>query len=174
MRTVPAALFTAFCVCAQAQAAHLPLACGPVGAQFTVQNAEAASASNSPQPGKAILYLIQDEGKDGKHQHFIIRIGMDGSWIGAYRDNSFLAVPVDPGTHHFCASVQSNTSFGRVVGPAHFAAEPGKTYYLRTRFLPGDTSPYVHWDILEIDRIDSDEAEYLIASYPRAEWTPEK
>jgi len=43
----------------------------------------------------------------------------------------------------------------------HFAAEPGKVYYFRTKFLVGILDAN-----LELDQLDSDEAKYLIASYP--------
>lgn len=49
----------------------------------------------------------------------------------------------------------------RLVAFAHFTAEEGKVYYFRTRAFGGSNQV-----LFEIDPIDSDQAKYLIASYP--------
>jgi len=67
--------------------------------------------------------------------------------------------------HHVCTNVQSNYPKGRLIALAHFTADPGKTYYFRTRFLSGmngmQIPPYV-----DLEPVDSDEAKYLISYYP--------
>jgi hypothetical protein len=102
-------------------------------------------------------------------------IGIDGSWVGAYKYNSYLSMSVDPGEHHVCANVQTAFAAASVTVLAHFTAEPGKVYYFRTRFLGGIIStsqgqaPY-----LGLDQPDSDEAKYLIGMYPPAAWVLHK
>ncbi len=159
-------MFVALSAFAQAPSPTLPAACGPKDATFDVTLDDSRNAPARPQSGKALVYFIQDNGPEGDHQHFTTRIGMDGAWVGAYKSNSYLTVSVEPGEHHVCANIQSNSSFGANVALAHFTAEPGKTYYLRTRFVAGLTGLYTVPRYLELDQPDTDEAAYLIASYP--------
>jgi hypothetical protein len=44
---------------------------------------------------------------------------------------------------------------------AHFTAETGKVYYFRTRLIAAQNLNY-----LDLIPVDSDQAKYLIASYP--------
>lgn len=61
-----------------------------------------------------------------------------------------------------CENVKSHFStYGRLVELADFNAEPGKVYYFRARLSFGENQPS-----LELEPIDSDEGEHLIASYP--------
>jgi hypothetical protein len=62
-----------------------------------------------------------------------------------------------------CANVQSNSLEGILVVLAHFTAEADKTYYFRTRFLSGTGSLYPTPPSFDLDPIDSDQAEFLIA-----------
>jgi hypothetical protein len=48
-----------------------------------------------------------------------------------------------------------------MIALAHFTAEAGKVYYFRTRAF-GDKDQW----LLDLDPVDSDQANYLIASYP--------
>jgi hypothetical protein len=52
---------------------------------------------------------------------------------------------------------------------AHFTAEAGKTYYYRTRLVMSRTEV-----LLQLDVIDSDQGEYLVATFPMAVSTPKK
>jgi hypothetical protein len=52
---------------------------------------------------------------------------------------------------------------------AHFTAEAGKTYYYRTRLVMSRTV-----ELLELDAIDSDQGEYLVATFPMAISAPKK
>jgi hypothetical protein len=96
-----------------------------------------------------------------------LKIGLDGAWVGAYRENAVFAVSVEPGEHHICANVQSNLELGHSLTFAHFTAEAGKVYYFRTHL--GAYSGY-----MEIDQPDSDQAKYLISIYPSSESKPKK
>lgn len=51
-------------------------------------------------------------------------------------------------------------AFSKFVSFAHVVAEPGKTYYFRARATYYSRSPMY----LDLDAIDSDEGEYLVAS----------
>jgi len=149
-----------------------PVACGPEKMDFTVRLAD-PPAEEQLEPGKARVYFIQDSGLWGDYEHFTLTVGLDGAWVGAYKHNSYFAVSVDPGEHHLCAKLQSSHVAGRVLTLAHFMAEPGTTYYFRTRFPRlGQISNAPSY--VDLQLIDSDEGKYLIASYPLSIAQPKK
>ncbi|MGD0857821.1 MAG: hypothetical protein ABR912_00755 [Terracidiphilus sp.] len=167
---VCAVLFAASAL-AQNPYGSLPAACGPKNVTFDVADAQELPSQNpltQPGPGSALVYFIQDSGfwgdaAGGDHQHYTLKIGLDGAWVGAYKQNSYLALSVKPGERHACANVQSSSSLGSLVALLHFTAEQGKIYYFRTRFIsgmPGQIPPYI-----DFDPVDSDEAKYLIDSH---------
>src|SRR5580700_5112261 len=141
-------------------------ACGPEKVSFNVKLDESQHALAKPEPGKALVHFIQDDGPEGNHQHATLRIGLDGAWVGAYKHNSYFSVSVEPGEHHVCVSVQPQSYEQELVALAHFTAEGGKVYYFRTQFLAGTTTLYPTPPHLDLDQPDSDQAKYLIASYP--------
>jgi hypothetical protein len=154
-------LVTASASC-QKPAIALPAACGPADTLFSTEVTKAAQNPMQPEPGKALVYFIQDDGPSPGHQRYTVRIGLDGQWVGAYGRSSYFVLSIAPGEHHLCANVQpgySTVGHGSVL--ARFSAEPGKVYYLRTRFLVELLFP-----ALQIDQPDSDEAGYLLTSYP--------
>ncbi len=165
MKMVLAVMILAASASAQGRSFRIASACGPKNVSFDVKLDESRHTPTQPEPGKAIVYFIQDDGPWGEHQHHTLKIALDGAWVGAYKWNSYFSVPVKPGVHHVCANVQSNYPVGSQIALAHFTAEPGETYYFRTRFLNGmngmDIPSYV-----ELDALDSDEGKYLIAFYP--------
>jgi hypothetical protein len=151
---------------AQDKSSRLAASCGPKDVAFT-GSMDPSHAPAEPEPGKARVVFIQDHGPWGGHQHYVTKIGLDGAWVGAYKQNAYFTVSVDPGEHHVCANVQSKSAFGLLLALAHFTAEPGKIYYFRTRFfdgMPGVTTapPYV-----DLETVDSDEAQYRMASFPQ-------
>jgi len=163
MKSALVVTFLAVSAFAQAQSAGLPAACGPRKITFDVTLSDSQQTLAQLEPGRARVYFIQDNGSWSDYQHFTLKIGLDGAWVGAYIENSYFALSVEPGEHHVCANVQSNSSVGHLLALAHFTAEPGKAYYFRTRFLDGPSwrSPYV-----DLDPVDSDQAKYMIDSFP--------
>ena len=164
---------SAFGQTATAPSAQLVAACGSKDVSFDVKLGSVEHTPAQPEPGKAQVYFIQDSGLYGESQHYTLKIGLDGAWVGAYKHNSYLTASVEAGERHVCASIQSNHSAGMILALAHFTAEPGKVYYFRTRFHDsgriGAAPPYV-----DIDPVDSDEARYLLASYPMSVSQPKK
>lgn len=163
MKNALVALFFAVSAFGQDRSGVVAAACGPMNVSVKPGNSQQTLAQ--PAPGKATVYFIQDDGPGGNHQHYTLRIGLDGAWVGAYKHNSYFTVSVRPGEHHVCANVQSNSSAGQNLAFAHFTAEPGKVYYFRTQFLAGLTTLYPVYPYLVLDQPDSDQAKYLIASY---------
>lgn len=129
MRIALVALLFAASAFAQNRSAALPAACGPKNVSFDLQLVDSKRKLVQPDPGKAIVYFIQDNGFMDKLQHLTLKIGMDGAWIGAYKKNSYFTVSVEPGEHHVCANVQSHFSAGQLLALSHFTAVPGQVYY---------------------------------------------
>jgi hypothetical protein len=171
MRAALLILLLPLSVFAQNQSAPVDAACGPQNVTFKAQQGAAPLAPALPETGKALVYFIHDDGQYGDYQHFTLKIGLDGAWVGAYKNNSVFTVSVLPGEHHLCANVQSSFDPGLIFSFAHFTAEAGKVYYFRTRFLGqlGHSST-----ALFLDQPDSDEAKYLIANYPASVFKPKK
>ena len=170
MRAILLGMLMSISVCtfAQSPGPDLTAACGPGKTTFTAHESGLVIDQTTPATGKALVYFIQDRGEASEGQHFTVKIGMDGAWIGAYKNNAVLTISVDPGEHHVCANVQSNFAPGLNLALAHFTAQAGQVYYFRTRFLgelPGR---------LDLDQPDSDQARYLIATYPASLFKPKK
>jgi hypothetical protein len=93
---------------------------------------------------------------------------LDGAWVGANKNSSYFAVSVEPGEHHVCANVQSRR--GHPLGFVHFTAEAGRVYYFNARIVYGEEAKAN----LFFDAVDSDQAKYLIASFPLSVSNPNK
>ena len=161
MRIAFIALLFAASTCAQSQSAVVPAACGPSDISFKVKLDDSQHTLAQPEPGKALVYFIQDKGLQsfGIGGTVETRIGLDGTWIGANKNNSYFYVYVGPGEHHVCANVQSSVMYPMEL--TRFTAEAEKAYYFRVRVVP---TPYGLY--LFLDPVDSDEANYLIATFP--------
>ncbi len=175
MKVALIALLFAAPAVAQTPSSGLPAACGPEKVTFKATVLETRQTLAQPTPGKARVYFVQDNGMLGdEYQHDTLRIGLDGAWAGAYKNNSYFTVLVGPGEHHVCANVQSRLSVGQLLALAHFTAEAGKVYYFRTRFLNGLTRGYPPSPYVDLDPVDNDQGKYLIASYPLSIWKTDK
>jgi hypothetical protein len=142
--------------------------CGPQKTQFEVKRTQPQPRISEPEAGKARVYFIQDLGKTTCVNCVTIRIGVNAEWVGANQRNSYFSVSLEPGEHHLCASPQP--SYLQVlVGLLHFTAEAGKTYFFRVRLIGEQEQA-----LLDFDPIDSEQAEYLIGTYPVAVSYPKK
>jgi len=142
-------------------------ACGSENVSFNVTLDRSHSSLPKTEPGKATVVFIQDFGarKFGIGVHVTGRIGVDGSWAGAIKDNSYLSVFLEPGEHHICVNIDSEL-LGNPVEFAHFTAEAGKAYYFRSRYISGGN--------LLLAPVDSDEAKYQMAMFPLSVSKPKK
>jgi hypothetical protein len=133
-------------------------ACGSKSDSFQVKLEKSQHTLAEPDPGRALVYFIQEKGSDA----FAVatKIGIDGAWVGANKNSSYFAVSVEPGERHVCANVQSYR--GHPVGLVHFTAEAGKVYYFDGRVVYGATSDLYFF----LGGVDSDQGKYLIDSLP--------
>lgn len=134
--------------------------CGPAGVQIHVHLDKDPPAPQPPEPGKARVYFIQQSGIKFNLGYPSIKVAVDGAWVGALRPNSYFAASVAPGEHHLCASLHS-VELGAATELANFSAEPGRSYFYRSRLIVSRGQVY-----LELQPVDSDEARHLMASDP--------
>lgn len=108
--------------------------CGPAGVHFEVKT-EKQHPLVRPENGKALVYLIQDDTQFQSRPRPTTRIGIDGTWVGATKSNSYFHVSVDPGEHDLCSNWQSFVGFnkGHTAAAVRFKAEAGQTYYFLVR-----------------------------------------
>ncbi|HUI51341.1 MAG TPA: hypothetical protein VLX60_06130 [Terriglobales bacterium] len=151
-------------------APSLPLqsACGPDQIKFSVKSVGRESNLPEPEPGKALVFVIFDHIPTDVGRP-TVRVGLDGTWVGANRGLSHFSFPVEPGDHHFCVDWQRS---GLPIHPVTAAAsqltvEPAKTYYFRARILEGV------WT-LDFDLLNSDQGRLLVAHTSRAEFHQKK
>jgi len=146
-------------------------ACGPDNARFKVKAIQGQRPAAQPQTGKALVYVVEDHiRKPGDIGKPTIRVGVDGSWIGANRSTSYLFFAVDPGEHHLCTDWQSAPGWiGPKVSLTSFTADAGKVYYFRARVVVGGTTP-----TLDLEPINSDEGQLLITNSPLSEYRRKK
>ncbi len=92
-----------------------PAACGDLQVSLAVKLDKAHPPQAQPEPGKALVYFIQDMGaaftlgySTTTVGYPTTKIGIDGEWVGANKQNSWFSVDVAPGEHHLCAAVQSS------------------------------------------------------------------
>jgi hypothetical protein len=134
-------------------------ACGPEKVSLNVKLDKTQHTLAQPEPGRALVYFIQEGGT--------AQIGLDGAWVGANKNSSYFAISVEPGEHHVCADVRTPRGIpGVPVGFLHFTAEAGRVYYFDARVVYGSQA------YLFLGAVDSDQAKYMIASYPLSVPTP--
>jgi hypothetical protein len=148
---------------AQSQTPKVLAACGDANVDLSVDLDKKTHDMAAPQPDQAVVYFIQETGLTINIAYPTTKVGLDGKWIGANKKNSYFSFNVAPGEHHLCVAIQSSIVHedGELL---HFTAEAGKAYYFRTRILWGKDVP----QYLNVSPVDSDEAGYLIQSYPLA------
>jgi hypothetical protein len=152
------------CTFSIAQSQSAMSACGPASAHFDTQTAAAPAVT--PDANKSQIYVIEVFDRlSNQLARPTLRIGIDGSWIGADKGNSYLTFAVGPGEHHLCANWQSVFRFySKKAAFAGFTAEAGHSYYFRARIieqggLNGGSSFF-----LDLDQINPDEGKYLVQS----------
>jgi hypothetical protein len=142
--------------------------CGDPSAKFKVSTSKNHQPVQ-PQPGKALVYFIQNDTNFNSFPKPTTRVGIDGKWVGATNRDSFLYVSIDPGVHHLCASWQRHVIAwrGLQTAAAHFTAESGGVYYFQIKdtFLSGDVGQIID---VSLTPLDSDEGQLLANRYSLA------
>jgi hypothetical protein len=154
MKTIAAILLLSCCVLAQDKRAisRAEVGCGQQGVKYEVKTDESQHPAPTPEDGKALIYFVADG-------HLTSIFGFDEKWEGAVDDGRYFFVSIEPGEHHICAMLQSFLPLrGPKVSVHSLKAEPGGTYYFRTRMV-GISTGFV----LQLDQLDSDEGKWFVA-----------
>lgn len=135
-------------------------ACGRPDTKFDVDRVR--NGVPTPAPARAAtVYVIENTWTPRSP---IVRVALDGNWVGASRGWSYLVFPAASGPHHLCISKQSRSkSLDDHVALAPLDAKAGHTYY----FL-ADTWSALLPGLMQLDSIDPDEAKLLVAQRPLA------
>jgi hypothetical protein len=162
-------LLTSPVLAQSASTTAVPLAaCGPTDVKFDVKDDPTPPAPEIP-AGKALIYIIEDVGASS-YGWITIRVGLDGTWIGANRGNSYFSFAVSPGERHLCANWQSSAqNQSSLYSFTNFTPEPGKIYYFRTQILFSNSMSRI-----ELNEINSDEGRYQTAVFPLVTSHPKK
>ncbi len=153
--------------------AAVKAACGPEDVQFSVQSSGIQQRAPQPEPGKALVYVVEQY--DRAENEFLfrptVRVGLDGSWVGANRSTSYLFFPIEPGDHHLCADWQSTPRWiGEKISLTSIRVESGQTYYVRARILEGGSHVYT----LDLEQINPDQGRLLVATSPLSDYRQKK
>jgi hypothetical protein len=138
--------------------------CGTANTKFEVQSSKSQHPFAKPDPGKALIYFLQDDTYFLSRPRPTTRFGLDGNWVGATQSNAYFYLTIDPGEHHLCAGWQSFVAVdaAQKSAAAHFSAEPGGIYF----FIVRD-----HWNEklgpagMKFEALDSDEAQLLMSKF---------
>ena len=154
MKTIAAMVLLSCFALAQDKRAisRAEVGCGPQDMKYEVKSDESQHPTPTPEDGKALIYVVADG-------HLTSIFGFDEKWVGAVNGGRYFFVPIDPGEHHVCAMLQSFLpERGPRVSVHSLKAEPGGTYYFRTRMV-GISTGFV----LQLDQLDSDEGRWFVA-----------
>src|SRR5580692_11652857 len=152
----------------QAAAARTAAGCGPSQTQFDVKTDATLHLLAQPEDGKAIVYVFEDDFTGPT-----MRIGVDGSWVGATNGKSFIYFSLAPGDHRVCTEWQSNVfkkTSERVGGTISLNLEAGKVYYLRMTFEEVTKAS----GRIKLDLADNAEGQFLLSSSALSNSHPKK
>jgi len=143
----------------QASAARAAAGCGPNEMQFVAKTDKTQHPQALADAARAVIYVFSE--RIAFDQTY--RIGMDGKWMGATRDESYFFFTAEPGEHRLCWDLQKNQDRLTDQGAATtFTAEAGKVYFFRTTSHGGnELAP--NW---KMERLGVAEAMFLVSSWP--------
>ena len=168
------AILTAMPAFGQGQTTDLRTAagCGPTKMQFSVKTDRTLHAVRQPEPGKALVYVIEQGKPEGGEAKVTVRVGLNGNWVGANYGESYLSFAVAPGEHHVCVDWQSSLkSRQKLSGAAELTAEAGKTYYFRAEVVLTQATES-HDERLSIRAVDAPEGMLLVSKSAQSAWKP--
>ena len=112
-----------------AKADPLPAACGNDATQYKVSHTNTQPTLTAP-AGQALIVLILKPTGEEFSSDPILRLAVDGTWVGAVKGNSYIAIPVSPGSHNLCVSRQSKYDDEKAnLSTAPLNAQAGSVYY---------------------------------------------
>ncbi len=105
--------------------------CGAPETEFNVKLDKKSHPLPQPEPGKATVVVFAQLGS-ACLGCIILRLGSDGSWVGALEHTSYAIFSASPGDHRVCVAIQSKLKrFSETAAAASLTAEAGNVYYFR-------------------------------------------
>ena len=92
-----------------------------------------------------------------------MRIGLDGSWVGANKGKSYFFFSVDPGEHQLCTKWQSSVfqkTAERIGSAVAVTAQAGKVYYFRIQVYERSE----HDSTVKLEPVETAEGQFLVSS----------
>ena len=132
--------------------------CGPNEGQYDVSTDKKNHPAAQPESGKALVYVIEDmEGGP------TMRVGLDGSWIGANKGKSYFFFSVEPGDHQLCTNWQSGVfkkTAERIGSATGVNVEGGKVYYFRIQVYERGERDHT----VKLEPVEAAEGQFLVSS----------
>ena len=170
---VPAALATHAQDNQDAAALTRAAGCGANDVEFNFKTDKNQHPTAQVEPGKAMVYIFNSVRTSASINlgTVTVRVGVDGSWVGANHGDSYFYFAVDPGDHRICAQWQSSFGrFSKLASAASLSAEPGQVYYFRAIVdVRSDSQPNV-----KLEPLDPAEAILLSANSAFSTSRPKK
>lgn len=136
-----------------------PDSCGGDKVKFDVKTEGGQPLPAGPPDGKAEIIFIEKQNQMITPFHYAtVRFGMDGTWVGANKGDSYFVLTVAPGVHHLCASWQSDLKgLKKNVKLTSFTAEPGQVYYFAGEIVASRDTV-----IFNFSELNEDEGKYQV------------
>ena len=132
--------------------------CGPYEGQYDVTTDKKNHPSAQPESGKALVYVIEDIERGPT-----MRVGLDGSWVGANKGKSYFFFSVEPGDHQLCTKWQSGVfkkTAERIGSATAVKAEAGKVYYFRIQVYERSERD----STVKLEPVEPAEGQFLVSS----------
>ena len=138
--------------------------CGKVEIKFDVKTDASQHPFPKPDPGKALIFVLQDDTNFLSRPRPTTRFSLDGTWMGATHSSSYFYITIDPGEHHLCAEWQSfvGVTTGQTSAAAGFTAAPGGSYFFVVRNHAREENIPAG---MKLRPLDPDEAQLLMSKY---------
>ena len=138
--------------------------CGASNVTFSVTTKKNQHPFARPDAGKALVYFVEDDLNFKATPKPTVRVGLDGTWIGATHGSSYFYFPVDAGQHHLCASWQGK-GLEAYTAATDFSAKTGETYFfvVRDTFWWPKGSDLIRKIDLKV--VNADEGQLLASKY---------
>ena len=154
----------------------LPDACGDDSVKFDVKTEKDQPVPAAPVEGKAQIVLVGTVPFEGALAHWpAIRYGINGTWVGANKSNSYFTLNVDPGVQNLCVSAQGvmRGMAKDLVDMQTFTAEAGKVYYFEARFgmIGGNSGGVVTFGLAPLNE---NEGKYRVKAWKLSTWKTNK
>src|SRR5262249_2204688 len=132
--------------------------CGPNEGQYDVTTDKKNHPAAQPDSGKALVYVIEDIERGPT-----MRVGLDGTWVGANKGKSYFFFSVDPGNDQLCTKWQSGVfkkTAERIGSATIVKAEAGKVYYFRIQVYERSERD----STVKLEPVEAAEGQFLVSS----------